>query len=206
MADIRFNDIVLDDFERPDEVPVEPPWYNGTSTHPESMRIVDAAIEGQQFPSNPNRAYLSTEAYTDTHIEAWALGSGGSPAETAGWRLGLTTGYPPSGYECLINNFIGGMAWVLRRLDSEVITEFGFAGGPGVTNAHALMQLTPDGVFCYYSNDGGANWTLVISAGDTTYRSGLYVTLGHTGTETAWEEVGGGIEDDLVQIYRRPNE
>lgn len=197
MPDIRLSPLI-DDFERADENPVQPPWINSFTG---DMKIEGGTLQGTEFPPVRSAAHHSDFYLYGPRMEIWAMATG-SPAETAGWRFGLLSAYGENGYECLPHNPIGGgNPWILRRHDGFTDTQINVGTSALVAGDLVCMILDATGVHCYRSTDDGDNWTLVVEAGDMAYRTGLYPTLGTTGTETGWAHVGAGNRN-RTQIYR----
>jgi hypothetical protein len=205
MADIRYTTAVLDNFNRPNEDPVLPPWKTDVG---QTMKIQGNQFWGKSFPTQANIAYWSTESF-DGDMECWGKIGFPGPPIGSGWRLGLCVAGPDfMGYEVLMHNGVGPDGWTIRRYNPGAGSFTNLASAltslPS-TNHLVLMQLVGTAINCYVSTDNGANWTLKVSANENTYRTNLYGFLGTTGTEISWNDFGGGIPRELrhrPQMYR----
>jgi hypothetical protein len=203
MADIRYT-AQIDDFERADENPIDPPWVrNWTSGI--NCKLGSGAIGSTSVnPAQSAQSFWETESWTGNEIEAWAEFSG-SVEQADSSRMGLADDAAGmNGYILRCENPVGTDEWVIRKYTGGSASEISAANHtPPVDGSLVCMQLTATLVNCYYSTDAGANWTLVVSAADSAYRSGLFVHLGANGGEPGWEAVGAGVpSQNRTQIYR----
>lgn len=109
-----------------------------------------------------------------------------------------------AGYEALVTESSGpGYSWLLRRQNAGG----GFTDLATVNSATSLvgnlllLRINGSAVEMWVSTDFGANWTLMLTANDTTYRGPFYVVAGATGGTAWWDYIGGGLRS-LRQIYR----
>lgn len=207
MADVRYTTLVRDDFQRADENPIGAPWDRNWSAG------IDCQIDSNIFkstssnPSNSGQMFWSTEDFSGDEIEVWAAAVGNAP-QADSYRIGLCDDSASmNGYLLRCENPVGADAWTIRK----------YTGGSFGTLAQTrpaqlpssdhlvLMQLTATHVNCYLSDDtAGTSWTLIVSAADTDYRSGLYIHLGGNGAP-GWTYVGGGVPDlSMPEFIRRP--
>lgn len=202
--DIR-NTGLLDTFAYADQNPAPYPWITVPMNGP--MLIKYESLQGTVFPPDPSSSYWLQDFYYGASIEAWGEQSG-SAAITDGWRFGFYTvdsivQGAPSGYQVLPHNFIGGAAWVIRRIDGGVATQLDVVGhGHGGDGEYALVKRNGGNLEAWHSDIGYTAWELVSSVADSTYVNGpWYVYFGATGVETGWASVGGGLKNRQM-IYR----
>jgi hypothetical protein len=157
-------------------------------------------------------AYWTPETFSEDKIEVWGIPTGGGlGAALEDWRLALWTNTASVvGY---MGAYGGGLdkVYFLWRYNGGRPTFIAIGSGPGGPDYPSAMLLRIDGnqVELWASGDFGANWVLALSATDTTYRGDFYLSLGiedPTAGGLGWAAFGGGIEDEIQQIYRRPNE
>jgi len=207
MADIRLDPNFIDDFERANENPVQPPWELFDAPFI-PMQLDNGVINGTSFnPSNSSQQYYGALPLTGDIIEAWGESFGNANTQDA-YRLGLLDG-SNSGYLCYMPNNPGDDEWIIRKYTNGTFSIL--AQGTPPQSAPSLgdlvlMQTDATSVYCYYSTDNGANWTLMVTGVDADYRTDMYITLGANGEAPGWEMAGGADETELSQIYRRPNE
>lgn len=205
MPDIRRTS-QIDDFERANENPIQPPWF--TVAGSQNCQLSGGALKGTTFPPNSNLAYYEPTSWAGRHGEAWGI-AGGSPAETAGWRIAIlqTPGVSPSGYTILPHNPIGTNGWIFRRIDGGSVVGLGTISPAELDeNDICMIRLDGDKFQGWRSADGGANWTLVGEFTDNTYSGPFYACFGTTGTETSWKAVGGTPHGSGRPRYiRRPH-
>lgn len=211
MADIRQNTVVKDDFNRADEDPListpEHPWDNGTIDF--AMILENLQLQGRtadaacwtRWVADPQSANGGANV-----PEIWARRGGGVYTFPHGTRMALFTdpGTPAvDGYAVLAT---GSFDWILRRYDNGGFTTL--ATAPPFTYPIApqlqLMRIVGNDIEVWVDADGtGSTWTMAISATDATYRDDLYMVLGATGNEDAWDDFGGGPPISfLPQIMR----
>lgn len=204
MADIRYSTNVVDAFDRPPENPIQPPWLK-PSNWDVAMRL-----EGSGFihsttanPSDQAFCYYDAESMNGD-CEVWATATPDAPLHAA-YYMGLVTDDSQGGYYLRNPHNVVNEPWEIWKLGVGMIA----SSDPSsflIADQKVLMQISGSTISCYYSNDDGANWTLMISVNDTTYRQGLHLGLGAQDAGPGWDDVGGGPFDDISQIYRRPNE
>lgn len=210
MADIRQSALLFDDFERPDEDPIQ-----NTPAHPwllASFTVANVQIDGGILKGtgggDPCWAYWNADAQSDDGGEVpeiWSHLGAGSYSFPFGTRMGLMSsgGF---GYGFLQT---GGFGSTLRRYTGGgAFTAITITGGDGVftdTGAMQLMRLTSTHVEVWRSAVGDdTTWTLTASAADIIYRDNLLMYLGGTGNEDGWGDLGGGPRRAArrAQIYR----
>jgi hypothetical protein len=110
------------------------------------------------------------------------------------------------GYMCLPHNPVGTDKWFLRRYTNSGVTAIATADYPNPSGGDfVLMRRNGTSVEVWHSTDSAANWTLVVSAVDTIYTTGLYPVLGATGNgQTGWDYFGAGPAgfQHHTEIYR----
>jgi hypothetical protein len=203
MPDIRAHPEFLDDFQRPDEDPIEPPWIQtpgatSTATH---------FLENGRMESHGDGQYRYTGAgggpfdASTASIEVWGLAGPGIDL-TEAWRIGFLTS-DCSGYMCLINNNIGDNVWQIRSYSGgnfTVINEAYFEEFPG----YVLVRIGEGVLESYYSADA-QTWILINSAA-LGITSGLYLMLGVSSDDSgnpSWEGFGGGIIERWLPSFLR---
>lgn len=205
MADIRYATLILDDFNRANENPVAYPWIHSTNWDL-AMELNNNFIRSpSNDPNNQAFSYWSGEPFSGD-IESWGECVGNANLHDS-FYFGLVTADPQNGYTCRMANTPGDDFWVLRRMDngvSSILATGTVEGLPAQPNL-CLMQISGSVISCYVSTDAGANWTLKVSASDSTYRTDLFAGFGGQGAP-GWDNIGGGPPDELPQIYRRPTE
>ncbi len=221
MADIR-QTVILDDFVRPAEFPLSNGGQWGQSdtvrfapmslfiqgginhriSHPTSAEWPAGSGADRRFASSYWKTPFTTDN-PDGFIEAWGRPTGGNASGLA-WSIGLFQN--PGGANAVDGYFFreeittGGGRTVIYRYTNgtrTAITGSGpvlFTGAPA--GAYFLFRLYADGdmeVWC--STDYGNNWTLLLTAHDTTYTGEFYTAFGVTDNSgsrlTGWGPVGG---------------
>ena len=210
MADIRQTTVILDDFNRADESIIQSPWQLAyTSFGASPAQLFTNALRGRVFPPTASVSYWSTESYNGDGAEVWATAVGSAP-QAEGWRMGLMSdvgGTSIDGYQCLMHNGIGPDTWGIRKYTNA--TFFTLASVqhalPIGQVEICLMRCKGAQVEVWSSVDAGANWTLIVSATDSTYRTNLYAVLGTTGKATGWDNFGAGSTQNpwVPQYIRR---
>ena len=219
MADIRTTEI-LDDFVRPPEFPLD----NGTWAQSDTFRFAPMALFIQgginhrishptaaQWPSGADRRFASSywlEPFNTAdvgYIEAWGRPTGGNASGLA-WSIGLFKDVGGSnqidGYFFREEITTGGGRTVIYKYINGTRTPITGSGPVLFTGAPAgalfMFKLFADGdmeIWC--STDSGDNWTLLLTANDTTYQGQFYIAFGVTdnsGSRLAgWGPVGGGV-------------
>lgn len=209
MADIRHSGL-LDDFERANEYPINPPWYQPFPMVYGDMHLWNNSITGSVLPPTGNACWRPDIAATGD-VEIWAI-AGGSAAIPDSYRIGLFTQTEPVyGYQCVPGLGVGGSRWDMRRYDASdgstftslQLTSYAMPSD----NSLVLLRTYGTKVQSWLSNDAGATWSLVNDVDDPAYRVGLQPMLGITtgfggGTyEITWKSVGFG-RINRTQIYR----
>lgn len=195
MPDIRRTGLI-DDFERPDENPIQLPWLDASnSVSAGQLRVGNY----QGVGAGGCRAFWTPRSFSGD-VECWAMAVG-SPGLGFGWRLGLMFNPDPSlptnGYEVLPHNN-GPLNWALRTIVNGGTAAQWTASqvdvGTGMSQGDLLLIRTRGTqVQVFHSGDDGDNWIPIFDVTDQTYRSGLYLAVGTTGNETGWSAVGGGV-------------
>jgi hypothetical protein len=210
MADIRQTTVILDDFNRAAEDPILPPWYQATTSFGSNpCRLSGNAIGGRVFPPTSSVSYWATESYNGDDAEVWATAMGSAP-QAEGWRMGLMHdmgGASIDGYQCLMHNGVGPDTWFIRKMTNATFYTMASVvhalpiGGVEM----CLMRCKGTQVEVWSSVDAGANWTLIVSATDSTYRTDLYAALGSTGKACGWDNFGAGatLNPWVPQYIRR---
>ena len=212
--DIR-NTGVLDDFStypvtENETVPIGEaspvdPWHTSPGSQP--IDVSSGGIGGTNFPPVSNLGVFLGASFYGATVEMWA-DMDGSPALSDAWRYGMYTVESVvlgavDGYQGLMGQGVSGNFWILRRVDNGVATDIGLTpGSTDLTAGLALMRRYGNDVEMWHSTDGGASWTLRVTATDPTYINGpWFFVLGTTGVETGWSALGGGVKNRQV-IYR----
>lgn len=208
MADIRTTGM-LDDFERPNETPIQAPWlFAGFSA-------TTANLVGGRFQGGPGDTQYIFQGegsgpfdVSQEDIEVWGqVGPGADLTEALriGW---FTTG--GSGIMLIIINGLGPVVWNIRSYSSggfSTVQSVEHAFPLGSPHDYVLMQIRAGVLRTYVSHDSGDNWTGPINNIGAS-GSGLYPMLGTSsddGGNPSWMAFGGK-EEDIPQIYRRPND
>lgn len=211
MADIRQSTTVIDDFERPNENPilhtVAHPWVNAYYSSSD-VQIKDGVLKGADIGNSPCHAAYDGFSMSGTEFETWGMPTPPSYSFPEGTRQGCMDS---GGHGYLILH-TGGFGLILRRYTGGgafTAIEGSITAGDEQKTPHGCLQLfklidTGFEVWRMSSDGDFANWTLTCRSNDTTYRNNLYMVYGSTGNEDGWDYIGGGIEDWIPQIYRRP--
>lgn len=206
MADIRTTPL-LDDFQRPPENPVQPPWHQSPFSNFSMELTGDPALKGIGLPPNENAAYLETPFGPVGDPEMWAKAFGDAPV-TEGWRFGMFTIESVAvgerrGYICLPHNNVGTDTWSLRKYTGFTFVQIhSVNAAPLGLDVLALMRIKNGLIETWRSDDDGANWTLhnqVADPGD--YVGPWYFVLGSSGHNEGWTEIGGG-RTNRQHMYR----
>jgi len=209
MPDIRNTGTIKDTFNRPDENPIAFPWTRNWS----GANITSCELRGSHIgspsinPSTSAQSFYSVESYTNDEIEIWAKARGNAPLQES-YRIGLCDDASGmNGYVLRCTNPVGDDHWEIRKYTGGTFTTVALEDFGLPSDGHlVLIQLDATHVRAYLSTNNGNDWTNIVSVADTTYRSNLFLHLGANGAAPSWDDVGGGIEDFVPQIYRRPNE
>lgn len=204
MADIRYTP-QRDDFQRPNENPINPPWLRNWGSGVNCQLLSNSLKSTVGNPASSGQDFWSTMSFTGDDIEAWGIFTGTLPQAESN-RFGLCdSAVGMNGYICRAQNPVGPDNWVIRKYTNGVATGIASQNAPLPSGGSiCLMQLTATHVRVYHSTDGGLNFTLIVSAADTTYRSNLYLHFGGNGRGGGWTGVGGGVPSVRrhPQIYR----
>lgn len=208
MADIRKDPTVLDNFNY-----TEDPLSNGGK-----WALLDSTRQALQANGSQAVAHTggatSYSYYTPLSMdgddaECWAYTKGGnSPAQA--WRFGLAASVGGSGtadgYLFSMPITTGGGSTLLQRFTNMTFTDIDSDTANPPTGGEWLGLIRRNGtsVEGWASGDGGANWTLYVSAVDTTYQTGLRAFLGISGTLVGFDYFGaGGVPPFLPLLGRR---
>lgn len=203
MPDIR-QTAMLDDFERPDETPVQPPWFQVPGAGA-NMNLASGVLTGALNPPNDTSSYLEFPTAFRGSVEMWAKSTGEAPL-TEGYRFGMLTVASLAvgsreGYICVPHNNVGTDTWQLRKYTGLAsFTEIHSVNLGPPNGAYVLMRRDGDLVETYVSADT-TSWTLVNQVADTTYLGPFFFVLGTTGTNEGWDAMGGGLRN-RQHMYR----
>lgn len=211
MPDIRQSH-QLDDFNRPNEHPILPPWLQlDTGGTWSNNHLHSGAISHPSEGGTPvSWSYWSPEIMTGD-FEVWGYPTGGEAgAAGTGWRLGFwrvsTAGgaSTASGYLVLWFTALGD-ACIIRRY-SNPTTFVNIASNGDSHGGVQLFRKTGSLLEAFTSFDNGANWTLNLAVNDPTYANDVfYLGVGvedPTFVGTGWNAIGGGSKAVKPQIYR----
>jgi len=221
MADIRQSSDILDDFTsyaQGDLLAGEAAptlwgrvhsgfWCDNEVAH-------DASVTHQEFFTN-SMTYWKSLSMDGDDAEAWGRTVGGGDVNGTAWQITLlqnpSPGSGPVGYRFRWESV--GDLYTLRRHDGSYPGSFIDTTPTGPANEWMLIRRNGsnvEGWVCPGGDPVGGTWTLVVSAADTTYTTSLYGGIGVVsnfgGQQLGWQNFGAGAEDELPQIYRRPNE
>lgn len=210
MADIRMNPAFTDDFERANEIPIQPPWiFSGFSATTASL--LSGGFQGGAGDTQYRYEADGPYDFGAGDYEVWGQSGPGCDL-TEALRIGFFD-TSKNGYMLMIFNGIGTPTWRIRHYTggsgsfsdiSVVEHDFPF----GFPNDYALVQVVGGTLNTYYSGDAGANWDGPINSVSVS-GSGYYGFLGTStddGANPSWKGFGIHPEDEMPQIYRRPNE
>lgn len=197
MADIRYTTVIIDSFNRADEPyppGLLPPW-EWTPVWDLPCFLENNGIGSPSF--NPNDQAMSSWRGMPMggDCEAWGIASGDAPLHDA-YYYGLFRA-DGSGYYVRDAHNVLDQPWQLIRRDpggggSLLDQSAGDFLLTGYAPDYAIIQTVGSLVQAGYSQDAGANWTIMVSANDTTYRDDLYMSFGGQGGGPGWDAVGGG--------------
>ena len=206
MADIRQSTTVLDDFNRADETPLSGGgnWLEGWGGPLGIDNFTVSRTEVIAFSS-----YWVPLEMDGDDAEAWATALGGNASSNT-WRLGIMRDNGGAtftdGYFFSMPITSGGGQTRLERIDNTVATilDSNTANPPTGGGWIGLIRRNGNDVEGWASTDAGANWTLYVSATDTTYTTGFHGLLALQGDEVEWDDFGAGptVTRRLPQIYR----
>lgn len=217
MADIRQNPGFLDDFDRADENPLSGGgnWAQTASGFWSELELENnqATLQGANTLSS---SYWTPTSYSGDDCEVWGIAAGGGASGMA-FRLGLYkdvgVGANLDGYRYGFDIGASGGRHVIRELlngaGSNLAVSADAGGTPTGNPGHLLFRRNGNDLEGWWSSDAGANWTLMVSATDTTYTTNLFLSLDladNGGLQSVeWTAFGGGpAEEFFPQIYRRP--
>lgn len=218
MADVRQQSTIRDDFNRANEDPLS---FGGKWSQTDSGIFWPLVVKSNEATHKAFQAssdsYWNSESFDNNEAELWAYATGGQASGVA-WALGLFKDVGGSnaidGYRFRIEVASAGAAYRLYR----------FANGTGTTidspataapsgGAYMLMRRNGNDVEGWAAPTGlGTSWSdlaLVCSATDTTYTTGLYLTLGirdNSASQILGFDYfgGGGSVPFRPQFIRRP--
>jgi len=228
MADIRQNPTPLDEFGVGNNIYLAcsnfgtgcPNWEqtdNGVwAPLFQTGGIVICRKDPPPPPPRDTRAasYWSPLVLDGDDQESWgaAIGGGGSGVY---WRVQLTKDHSPPGAGLTVDGYWFGLVvgtsggtWNLGRYTNFGPATLASTAGPGTANANVLLiRRVGNDLQGWRSTDAGANWTMILSATDTTYMTDLQPGLsladdavqGH-----GFDMFGGGPAEEFIpQFYRR---
>lgn len=210
MPDIR-TAAQLDDFARAPENPLQYPWVKADATPWAVNMFLDSSSRIIGVAGDSMYAYTGASATGD--MEVWGIPIVSADI-TEAWRMALLKDVGSSGaadgYAMRLAYLIGDEQLTINRVSNGGQTTIANVNVAGVDNppAYMMLRLIGSAVEAWFG-DASHNWTLMTSATDSTYRDDLHGCLGcasDDGTGPGWDAFGATTEDDLVQIYRRPNE
>lgn len=213
MADIRFAPNVIDDFERPDENPILPPWY-ATPSWELPIELDNGGVGSPSFDPNYQAQSSWMGGYmSGPRMEVWAIAAGDAPLHD-GYYFGLHNA-DGGGYYVRNANSVGGPDAIEIWIRSPDGSRTMLASAPGVLPTglftgyapdYCLIQVIDNTISVYVSQDAGATWTFYVSAFDTTYCNAddeMYPSLGGQGGGPGWSAFGAGpIVKRASQIFR----
>ncbi len=219
MADIRTTGI-LDTFQRADESPLSfgGKWGQAVTgpafTYEEQLILNLQTAKGEIVGSgavNWTSRWLPL-TLTGDDIEVWGQFDSGIEADQ---RIGLALWENEGGNFSAVNGYLfqlkasspGVAVAHMYRQDSGVETLMQTVTDDFFFNdAFYLMRVTATHVESWFSNDGGANWTIMNQVANTAYRSNLQLNLNTFSglSDPGWSEFGGGIPTEAAapQIMR----
>jgi hypothetical protein len=204
VADIRYTTNVIDDFARTEEYPpgILPPWVHAPQW--DLPGELDGQLKSPSFdPNNQAMSIWTGGVMTGPKAEVWGLSHQNADLHD-GFYMGLLRESDGAGYYARWANNVGDDPVSITRLDGggggTLLNSTGnYLLGLGKT---ALMQIDGSTISVYVSTDGGANWTLLVDASDSTYRENLCGGLGMQGGAPRWISFGAGPFVRKSQIYR----
>lgn len=203
MADIRQNPTIKDDFNRADENPLASPWLVSDTGIWLPMVLKSNSITHQLGGSS--QSHWTTATFDGDAAECWATRIGGSgPFIAWGIAIWSTVGAGAvDGYRFRLENESN---YTLRRFNNGVTGSLLDSDAGVIPGAiHMLIRRNGNDVEGWVSVDQNT-WTLVVSATDTTYTTGFYLSLGIIDESNSqilgWDNFGGGAEANRTQIYR----
>jgi hypothetical protein len=164
----------------------------------------DAATH--QIPGSLGDSYWNVATFDNFAAEAWGYAFAGG-AEGLAWSLGLFQDVGGSGtvdgYRARIESAFSGVNFVLYKYTNAVRTVIASGGslGSSVNPGWLLVRRNGTDVEVWYGGNASisippTSWTLECSATDTTYTTGLSLSLGITDNSGSqlndWLSFGGG--------------
>lgn len=218
MPDIRATNVILDDFNRPDEDPLSGGgnWAQmapGAGRDP--MRLHNnSASSHEPATTGIEYSYWTPTIFPEGDIEIWSGPRGGEAgAALSGWRFGfmVASTIPSanySGYLFLRESALGDFIYFRRYTNGSFVD----IPGPVFTEDYGPLLLARRigntlEAWCCTTNDGTGTWTLITTIDDATYNGPWRLFLGiedPTGVGTGWDYFGGGMQSVVQrqQIYR----
>ncbi|MGH3078100.1 MAG: DUF6531 domain-containing protein [Gaiellaceae bacterium] len=201
LADIRTTPL-LDDFDRPNESTLSGGgnWAKADT----SSNVIQLLNNQVTLPSQTSitSLYHWAPQTLDGDVEVWATFKGALD-DGAAADLGIVTEVGGTnqmdGYVLRAVNTFGFAGWQIRKRTNwggvQVLAQAGFVGGGVATGHIVLLRRQGNALQGWRSKDGGATWTLEVSASDSTYTADLRIGLGLSvavATSPAWDDFGGG--------------
>jgi hypothetical protein len=216
VADIRTTP-QLDNFIGANEVPLSRGGHWGqldAVVEPRQLELQNNAARGEaHFPDANWKSYWTPSLFSGD-MQLWGqlkdlLSGSDQVSQELLTNLG-GSGNVLKGYGGLTRDFGGDNKIAIVRYDS-------YPSG-AILAAQQIPKFIIDGtLLCFqtngtsleyfYSNDGGANWTTLLTAVDNTYRTSLSMVLGFTGmfgNVIGWSQFGGGVPGSLAASARLP--
>lgn len=211
MPDIRQQVVVRDDFDRANEDPLS---FSGKWSQTDSGVFYPMVVVGNQATHKAGQtssdSYWNSETFDGDEAEVWGLATGGNASGIA-WGLGLfqDVGGPDTidGYRFRLEVGVSGPYFMLYRFANGASTAIdGPTGGGNSAGGHALLRRNGNEVEGWFSYTSWNDLSLVVSATDTNYTTGLYFSIGIRDNSASqilgWDYVGGGGRRNRPQIYR----
>lgn len=216
MPDIRTTSLLSDfgpntNFEDP--ISEGGRWERMINASPPN--VIKGGVMTNQDTDTLGYSYWTPESFDatpETPVEVWGKATGGGGGSAGwGWRIGVAQTPGPGGgfrgYIALDFHALDDFT-LLRKYSSEASFTNIASGGPIDANYY-LFRYDGSLIELYSAPSFDPNtWSLVLSATDSEYATDLFLAWGEEdqgfGQICAWDEVGGGVEDDVPQIYRRP--
>lgn len=213
MADIRQNTTIKDDFNRADELTIAGPNWANVETGPSpdwspagilNNRLTLMSGAGVSF------SYWTPESFDNDAAEAWAYGSGGG-AIGVSWSIGL---FRDVGGTAIVDGYrlqvvgSGNDNWELGKYTNKSFVVLALGTGGTTDIGFTLLRRNGTSVEAWHAGANPTTWSLIVSAVDSTYTTGLFAALGSSGGGSlcAWDDFGSGpkkVTTFLPQIYRR---
>lgn len=217
MADERQTTVVLDDFNRADEIPL-----SGGGNWAEVIPASGGPLEldnnnAEPGGANSRSSYWTPMTMDNDDCECWAEPVGGNSPSLA-WGVGLyrdpgtSTG---DGYLFRSETTTGGGRWRMYKLTDGTFTQMGAEVTPtalsgGGSGKMSMIRRNGNDIEGWY--DGTADgvydaFTLIMTRTDTDYMTDMHAALELFGSDIlAWDNFGAGADVFVPQIYRREQE